>query len=158
MATPVGQGFTGSEVATRESGAAFIYSDLGFAFKPNPFFVQQGISGDVVRVYDAQAIKQSIYNIVLTNQYERPFKSNFGCNLRRFLFEPLGAWDKYEMEKSIREQLEQWEPRIEVLTVEIEEDVVNLTINAFIEYEIVPIQGDSVTDSVTLKIITERIR
>ena len=43
MATPAGQGFTGSEVATREVTPAWIYSDLGFHFKPSPFFIRQGL-------------------------------------------------------------------------------------------------------------------
>jgi phage baseplate assembly protein W len=158
MATPVGEGFTGSEVATSNGGPSWIYSDLGFAFKPNPYFIQQGISGDVVRIYDATSIKQSIYNIVLTNRYERPFKPNFGCNLREFLFEPLGAWDKFEMESVIKDQLALWEPRITVLNVFIEEDISYATVNALIEYEITPIYGETMTDSTQIKIVTERVR
>ena len=158
MATPIGQGFTGSEVAVTVESPGWIYSDVSFPFKPNPFFLQQGLSGDVNRVYDGNAIKQSIKNIVLTNRYERPFKANFGCNLRTFLFEPLGAWDVYEMEGSIKDQLALYEPRINVLNVIIEEDMTALAINVRIEYEVSPVYTENYTDSVEIKIKTERVR
>ena len=158
MATPSNQGFTGSEVATTEDGPSWIYSDLSFGFKPSPFFIRQGLSGDVVRVYDGNSIKQSIYNIVLTNRNERPFKPDFGSDLRRFLFEPMGEWDVYEMESAIRDQLDLYEPRIEVEDVRITEDISIQTINVVVTYKITPIYGSSFTDSVEIKIRTERIR
>ena len=30
-------------------------------------------------------IKRAVKNIILTNKYERPFNSDFGCNLRGVL-------------------------------------------------------------------------
>ena len=158
MATPIGQGFTGSEVAVTQESPGWIYSDVSFPFKPNPFYLQQGLSGDVSRVYDRNSIIESIHNIVLTNKYERPFKPNFGCNLRQFLFEPLGAWDIYEMEGAIRDQLAQYEPRINVLDVVITEDITIQTVNCVVTYEYTSIEGETFTDSVQIKIRTERVR
>ena len=158
MSQPIGEGYTGSAVATRSDTPTWVYSDLGFAFKPSPFFVREGLSGDVARVYDRAAIKQSIRNIILTNRFERPFNPEFGCNLRQFLFEPLGAWDVYEMETVIQEQLEQYEPRIQVLNIQITEDIPILTVNVRIEYEVTPISGSIYTDSVEILIRTERVR
>ena len=43
---------------------------------------------DVARLFDIQAIKRSVKNIILTNKYEK-FYTDFGCNLRGFLFENL---------------------------------------------------------------------
>tara|TARA_B100001094_G_C18176270_1_gene798059 strand:- start:158 stop:634 length:477 start_codon:yes stop_codon:yes gene_type:complete len=158
MSQPIGEGYTGSAVATKTNAPTWVYSDLGFDFKPSPFFVREGLSGDVVRVYDRSAIKQSIRNIVLTNRYERPFKPDFGCNLRQFLFEPLGAWDVYEMETVILDQLALYEPRIQVLKVEITEDITILTVNVRVEYEVTPISGSIYSDSVEILIRTERVR
>ena len=60
-----GAGYTGSEVATTPANPGYIYADLNFYFSASPYFVGQGISGDVTRVFDANSIRQSIRTIVL---------------------------------------------------------------------------------------------
>ena len=55
-----------------------IYSDLNLSFTKNP------ATKDVAKLFDVQAIKRAVKNIILTNKYERPFNSDFGCNLRGF--------------------------------------------------------------------------
>ena len=57
-----------------------IYKDLNMSFTKNP------ATKDVARLFDVQAIKRAVKNIILTNKYERPFNPDFGCNLRGFLF------------------------------------------------------------------------
>ena len=61
------------------------YSDLDILFTAHP------ISGDVTTKKDSDAVKRSVRNILLTNNYERPFKPNFGANLRAMLFELQGV-------------------------------------------------------------------
>ena len=59
------------------------FKDLNLNFTKNP------ATKDVARLFDVQAIKRAVKNIILTNKYEKPFNSDFGCNLRGFLFENL---------------------------------------------------------------------
>ena len=58
-----------------------VYSDLNLLFTAHP------ITKDVTRLLDADAVKRSVKNIVLTNYYERPFKPAFGGGIRNLLFE-----------------------------------------------------------------------
>ena len=57
------------------------YTDMDLNITPHPS------SGDLVLKQDKEAVKRSVRNIMLTNNYERPFKPNFGANLRGLLFE-----------------------------------------------------------------------
>ena len=48
------------------------YSDLDLDFQINP------ITGDINRKTGTDAVKRSIRNLIFTNYYERPFKSELG--------------------------------------------------------------------------------
>lgn len=82
------------------------YSDLDVHFKRHPN------TGDVVVRKDADAVKRSVRNIVLTNAYERPFKPGFGGSIRDLLFE-LNTDRKLRKAKNrLKSMLELFEPRI----------------------------------------------
>jgi len=57
----------------------------------------------------------------LTNHYERPFKPNFGANLRAMLFELDGIGAKKRIKKNIIKTLSILEPRIGSIRVDISE-------------------------------------
>ena len=153
-----GAGYTGSEVATTPANPGYIYADLNFYFSASPYSVGQGISGDVTRVFDANSIRQSIRTIVLTSNYERPYRPFFGCNIRSFLFEPMDAWERHELDTILREQIERYEPRVEVTDINISQDVKNQEIQVELNYIIKGIDGYSYTDSTKIQINTERVR
>lgn len=66
------------------------YIDFDLNFKPSPIFTDSdlGASGDILLKTDADAIKQSVANILQTNRYERPFQHNMDGRTRRLQFEP----------------------------------------------------------------------
>ena len=57
-----------SNVATKD-----LYKDMDITFERHP------ITDDITVKKDVDAVKRSLKNIVLTNQFERPFKPNFGA-------------------------------------------------------------------------------
>ena len=59
------------------------FRDVNITFKKHP------VTDDVVVSKDNAAIKQSIISLLLTNRGERLFNSDYGSNIRSFLFEPL---------------------------------------------------------------------
>ena len=61
---------------------------------------------------DSEAIKRSIRNIVLTNHYERPFKPNFGANLRSMIFELTTPGMAQMFQRSLRKAISTTEPRV----------------------------------------------
>ena len=69
------------------------YTDIDLNITPHPS------SGDLVLKQDKEAVKRSVRNIMLTNNYERPFKPNFGANLRGLLFELADDMTKMEISK-----------------------------------------------------------
>lgn len=83
--------------------------DLSFAKKSN---------GDIFKKNDAEAVKQSIKNILLTNRTEKPFEPNFGGDLNRFLFSLDTEFDEFEIEDIIATSISKNEPRVRLLDVE----------------------------------------
>ena len=90
------------------------YSDLDLFFTAHP------ISGDVATKKDSDAVKRSVRNILLTNNYERPFKPNFGANLRARLFELNDFGMGQIVISDIKEALAALEPRITNVNVKME--------------------------------------
>ena len=85
-----------------------IYKDLNMSFTKNP------ATKDVARLFDVQAIKRAVKNIILTNKYERPFNPDFGCNLRGFLFENITEPLLVIIKDRVAMAIEKYEPRVSV--------------------------------------------
>ena len=83
-----------------------IYSDFDLRMTQHPY------SKDVVRLDDADAIKASIRNIVMTNRYERRFNLFFGGNIRNYLFENSNFLERETMKEEIISKIMEFEPRI----------------------------------------------
>ena len=93
--------------------------DLKFYARRGTVFEDGIRRGDVYKREDLKALDQSINTILMTNWYEKPFQPKFGANLRRMLFELDTMIAPIEMEEIIREQIERYEPRVEVLSIDI---------------------------------------
>tara|TARA_B110000444_G_C18832117_1_gene593804 strand:+ start:114 stop:536 length:423 start_codon:yes stop_codon:yes gene_type:complete len=91
------------------------YSDLDLLFRKHPQ------TGDVVVRIDAEAIKRSVKNIILTNHYERPFKPGFGGSIRELLFELNTSRQLRKAKNRIADMLETFEPRIHNVSVGLNE-------------------------------------
>ena len=76
-------------------------------------------SGDIYKKRDASAVKQSIKNLLLTDFYEKPFQPFFGANLRAMLFELADEDTEEEVEENIRNAINKYEPRAEILTITV---------------------------------------
>jgi len=89
------------------------YTDIDFNLTPHPS------SGDLVLKFDTDAVKRSIRNIMLTNDYERPFKPNFGANLRGLIFEFADDITKTEIRHQIMDAITSYEPRVSVYSIDL---------------------------------------
>lgn len=87
---------------------------------------------DLLKRTNEDAIKGSIRNILMTNFYERPFRPDFGANLRRYLFENITPVVLDSMKSEIILALEKWEPRAEIISVTVsaleDENSVNVSL------------------------------
>lgn len=122
------------------------YSDINMLFAPKPG------SGDIYLSRDAEAVKQSVRNLILTNFGERPFQPWLGGNIRSTLFELNDTFAKTELLDSIRMTLENYEPRAEIKNLNIRsKDEHSVTVT--LEILIVTLQRTE-----TISIVVERLR
>ncbi len=98
--------------STLISSRAVDYLDIDLTFAKRP-------SGDVYKKKDAAAVKQSIKNLLLTDFYEKPFQPFYGANLRAMLFELADDDTEDEVEENIRNAINKYEPRAEILTITV---------------------------------------
>jgi len=123
-------------MATRDytkSGASIVsnkesFSDLDLTFTAHP------VTGDIVTKKDANAIRQSIKNILLTNHYERPFKPNFGADLRGMIFEANDPIIGQRIKERIIEEIKILEPRVGRASINVIQN--DNTVNVNVAYTI----------------------
>ena len=84
-------------------------------------FTRNTITSDIIKVEDV-IVKRSVKNLVQTNFYERPFQPELGCGVRELLFENFTPMTKVFLEKKIQEVLLNYEPRIDLQSVKVDDD------------------------------------
>ena len=122
------------------------YTDIDLNITPHPS------SGDLVLQQDKEAVKRSVRNIMLTNNYERPFKPSFGANLRGLLYELADDMTKFEIRKQIIEALEMLEPRVTIDEIYLQ-STRNNEMHVNLHYGVV-----GVREPQTLEVILQRVR
>jgi phage baseplate assembly protein W len=96
-------------------------------------FLKTPVGDQLARNVNNNSIKQALKNLILTNQGERLFNYGIGGNLNLLLFENNVAENLSRAEFLIRNTIEQYEPRIQLLQLivtpsENNENAVNITI------------------------------
>jgi phage baseplate assembly protein W len=95
-------------------------------FGQGPAFpVRVGADGRLAWSADETNVRESIRLILLTEPGERLLREEFGCGLRRFLFEPNTATTRQLIRERIIQALGRWEPRVAVDEVEVTADAAN---------------------------------
>lgn len=89
----------------------------GIAFPP-----RVGADGRLAWSAGEANVRESIQIILLTEWNERVMAPQFGGSLGLFLFEPNNVTTRHLIKDRITKALAQWEPRIAVESVEVEED------------------------------------
>jgi phage baseplate assembly protein W len=86
----------------------------GWAF---PLRVDAG--GGIALVSQEREIEESIRLILGTAYGERPFRPEFGCGIHDYVFAPADAGTAGRIAYEVEVSLERWEPRIDVVSVEV---------------------------------------
>jgi len=87
------------------------YTDIDFDLTLN------ATTQDIYKVYDLNAVKQSVKNLVLTNFYGRPFHPEIGSSIRGLLFENWSPIVEFAMKENIKAVIDSFEPRADVVDV-----------------------------------------
>lgn len=98
---------------TRQVRTTRTYRDLDFNFLMHPR------TGDVSVKEDADAIKQSVRNLVLTQFYERPFQSRLGSRVHSLLFESFTPFLKEVIATEVSNVIRNYEPRVVLLNINV---------------------------------------
>jgi uncharacterized protein len=84
------------------------------------FPLQVDRRGGIALARDETDIEQAIELILGTAPGERPMRPEFGCGVHDFVFDTIDATTVAQMEGEVRDALDHWEPRIEVVAVDFD--------------------------------------
>ena len=90
------------------------FKDISLSFQPHP------VTGDLPVLKNERAINKSVQNIVQTQLGERFFQPNYGSDVRGQLFALIDFGTASEIQDQILTSLENFEPRIDSIQVEVE--------------------------------------
>lgn len=123
------------------------YTDIKIDLSQHP------VSKDIALNSDANAVKSSVKNLLLTGKYERFYRPYIGSGLQKYLFELTGPATSEMIKDSIIETITNFEPRAKLIEVQVNVSPDSNSYNATIVFGIV-----NLPDVVTLDQIIERIR
>ena len=104
-------------------------------------FTRNAVTNDVNVVEDVIAVKRSVKNLIQTNFYERPFNPELGCGVRELLFENFTPMTKVFLQKKIEEVLNNYEPRINLNSVRVDDDQDNNRLVVDIYFYVIGVPG-----------------
>ena len=140
-------GFNDAE-ATNDKRSVRKYADLDL------FFATNNRSKDINILSDIQAVKRSVRNLILLNQYEKPFRPEIYSGIRDMLFEPMTPLTATILSKKVEDVIENFEPRARLMGVRATPDLDRNAYNIAIEFYVINIP----TELVDLTIMLERLR
>jgi phage baseplate assembly protein W len=109
------------------------YSDLALSFNISP------VTGNLSRVTDEQSVKQALRTLILTNKGERLHQKSLGSNLTSMLFDPVDSVTANMIRNAIEECIQNYEPRVDIVQIQVIPDVENLQYKINIFFRIINI-------------------
>ena len=110
-------------------------------------FGRNTVTNDVNVVEDVIAIKRAVKNLVQTNFYERPFHPELGCGVRELLFENFTPMTRIFLQRKIEEVLTNYEPRITLQNVAVDDDQDNNRLVVDIYFYVIGVPGPQVVST-----------
>jgi len=110
-------------------------------------FNRNAVTNDVAVVEDVVAVKRAVKNLIQTNFYERPFHPELGCGIRELLFENFTPMTKIFLQRKIEEVLINYEPRINLQNVAVDDDQDKNRLVVDIYFYVVGVPGPQVVQS-----------
>ena len=107
------------------------FKDLSMSFKFNP------LSGDLITLKNENAIARAVRNIVLTTPGEKFFDPDFGSSVSEILFENVDDITAVSIEDEIKSCLNNYEPRVELINVNVDANFDQNQFDVIITYRIV---------------------
>lgn len=87
------------------------------------FPVKVNVRGGLSYSSNERDIEEAIWIILGTAKGERLMKADFGCGIHDLVFAPINPTTMGDIRHHVKGALSKWEPRIQVLEVEVEQDM-----------------------------------
>jgi phage baseplate assembly protein W len=120
-----------------------LYQDIDITFLAKA-------SGEIFKKTEANAVKQAVKNLILTNHYEKPFNAKFGGNIQGLLFELADDETGEQVRDTIIATINENEPRAKIISVDVNSQPDSNAIEATITFKVVN-SGEIVTFTTILK-------
>ena len=117
---------------TRNSKA---FKDISLTFVPHP------VTKDLPVLINERAIVRSVRNLVETIPTERFFNSLIGTDIRGSLFENFSRNTAIIIEDQVRETVNNFEPRVDNVNVEVNSSVDTNTLDVKVLFDIVGLEA-----------------
>ena len=111
-------------------------------------------STDIAKKRGENAIKQALKILLLTGPAERLFHPELASGVRDLLFDLVTPTTAYELQTTIEEVINNFEPRVNLVNVDVSADPDEAAYNVSVEFSIV----NQPSGSVQLNLFLERLR
>jgi len=111
------------------------FKDISLSFQVSP------LTYDLIAIKNENAISRSIRNLVLTNRGERFFNNNLGSRVNSLLFESLDDITASSVRDEIENVINNYEPRVELISVDAIPNYDDGELNVTIQYYIIGIDA-----------------
>ena len=113
------------------------FKDISMSFQVNP------LTDDLIAIKNQTAIARSIRNLVLTAPGERFFNNDVGSRVNELLFENMDDLTASSIQSEIENTIENYEPRVKLLTTKVSANPDSYEFDVIITYEIVGIDAQA---------------
>ena len=107
------------------------FKDISMSFQSNP------LNKDLLAIKNENAIARSSKNIVFTEPGEKFFNPDFGSKLYSILFENIDDISAIKIKDQIEQSIKNFEPRVDLVEVEVFPDFDNNGFDVKITYKII---------------------
>ena len=107
------------------------FKDISMTFQSNP------LNSDLIALKNETAISRSIRNIVFTLPGEKFFNEDFGSRVSISLFENIDDISASIIADEIRNSIQNYEPRVQLIDVQAIPDYDNNSFDVVVNYRII---------------------
>lgn len=123
------------------------FSDIDLSFRANPY------TKDIYVKTDEEAVKTALKHLIQTKNFERKFRPDIGTQVYSLLFENKSAAVDLALERSIEEAIQNFEPRVRLIDIKIDDDPDTNDLRVTIEFALKNIERP-----ITLTTVLSRVR
>lgn len=109
------------------------FKDISMSFQVNP------LNNDLISINNETAIARSVRNLIFTLPGERFFNENLGSRVSQTLFENMDEISASVIKDEITNTINNYEPRVDLISVDVSPNYDNNEFNVTINYYIVGI-------------------